>query len=91
MEIFPPFAVGFRWNDQDASRARIFSWSASPNHHISLLQPVMVCAAHSPCPPQGDTVTVDDGCGVFGGGSVALVKIVFFTFRKNTNITSSQP
>ena len=27
MEIFPRFAVGFRWNDQDASRARIFSWS----------------------------------------------------------------
>ena len=28
MEIFPCFAVGFRWNDQDASSARIFSWSA---------------------------------------------------------------
>ena len=27
MEIFPRYAVGFRWNDQDASRARIFSWS----------------------------------------------------------------
>ena len=27
MEMFPHFAVGFRWNDQDASRARIFSWS----------------------------------------------------------------
>ena len=27
MEIFPRFAVGFRWNDQDASRVRIFSWS----------------------------------------------------------------
>ena len=29
MEIFPRVAVGFRWNDQDASRARIFSWPAS--------------------------------------------------------------
>ena len=28
MEIFLRFAVGFWWNDQDASRARIFSWSA---------------------------------------------------------------
>ena len=28
-EIFLRFAVGFRWKDQDASRARIFSWSAS--------------------------------------------------------------
>ena len=27
MEIFPCFAVGFWWKDQDASRARIFSWS----------------------------------------------------------------
>ena len=26
--MFPHFAVGFRWDDQDASRARIFSWSA---------------------------------------------------------------
>ena len=25
--IIPAFAVGFRWNEQDASRARIFSWS----------------------------------------------------------------
>ena len=28
MEIFPHFAVGFWWNGQDASRTRIFSWSA---------------------------------------------------------------
>ena len=27
MEKFPCFAVGFRWKDKDASRARIFSWS----------------------------------------------------------------
>ena len=27
MEKFPRLAVGFRWKDQDASRARIFSWS----------------------------------------------------------------
>ena len=27
MEKFPHFAVDFRWKDQDASRARIFSWS----------------------------------------------------------------
>ena len=27
MEKFPCFAVGFWWKDQDASRARIFSWS----------------------------------------------------------------
>ena len=26
-EKFPRFAVGFRWKDQDASRARIFPWS----------------------------------------------------------------
>ena len=29
MEKFPCFAVGFRWKDQDASRARISSWSAN--------------------------------------------------------------
>ena len=28
MEKFPHFAVGFWWKNQDASRARIFSWSA---------------------------------------------------------------
>ena len=28
IEKFPRFAVGFRWKDQDASKARIFSWSA---------------------------------------------------------------
>ena len=28
IEKFSCFAVGFRWKDQDASRARIFSWSA---------------------------------------------------------------
>ena len=27
MEIFPRFAVGFQWKAEDASRARIFSWS----------------------------------------------------------------
>ena len=30
IEKFPRFAVGFRWKDQDASRARIFSWSGRP-------------------------------------------------------------
>ena len=30
MESFPRFAVGFRWNAQDASRARIVLWSARP-------------------------------------------------------------
>ena len=27
MEKFPRLAVGFRWKDQDASMARILSWS----------------------------------------------------------------
>ena len=36
MEIFPHFAVGFRWNDQDASRARIFSWSEDLSQPFSI-------------------------------------------------------
>ena len=35
MEIFPRFAVGFQWNDQDASRARIFSWSAGQKEMVN--------------------------------------------------------
>ena len=36
IEKFPHFAVDFRWKDQDASRARISSWSGQkPHDHMS--------------------------------------------------------
>ena len=35
MENFPRLAVGFLWKEQDASRARIFSWSGvKSNFHV---------------------------------------------------------
>ena len=36
IEKFLRFAVGFRWKDQDASRARIFSWSEHRGGHQQL-------------------------------------------------------
>ena len=39
MEKFPHSAVGFRWKDRDASRARFFSWSVQGCHTSCVLCP----------------------------------------------------
>ena len=49
IEKFPRFAEGFRWKDQDASRARIFSWSGDqPDGGTDCQFRHGVCLQHKP-------------------------------------------